>query len=43
MPRPMGVVGGSVKKAEQSAAEIVQETLAALNGAQSFIRQTSKL
>ncbi|KAF2820133.1 NPD-domain-containing protein [Ophiobolus disseminans] len=45
--RPMGVVGGSVNKSDQTAAEIVQEmvqeTVAALNGAQLFINPASKL
>ena len=45
--RPIGVVGGSVNKAGQTAAEIVeemvQETVAALNGASLFINPAAKL
>ncbi|KAH7405644.1 2-nitropropane dioxygenase [Phaeosphaeria sp. MPI-PUGE-AT-0046c] len=45
--RPIGVVGGSVNKANQSAAEIVaemvQETVHALNGASGFMNRRAKL
>jgi len=45
--RPVGVVGGSVNKPNQSAAEIVdemvQETVVALNGANLFLNAASKL
>jgi hypothetical protein len=45
--RPIGVVGGSVNKAGQTAAEIVtemvQETVHALNGASSFFNSSAKL
>lgn len=47
MGRPVGVVGGSVNKAGQSAKEIVeeivQETLVALNSASAFVSPASKL
>ena len=45
--RPIGVVEGSINKAGQTAAEIVeeivQETVTALNGAQLFLNPASKL
>jgi hypothetical protein len=45
--RPIGVVGGSVNKPNQSAAEIVeemvQETVVALNSANLFLNPASKL
>jgi hypothetical protein len=45
--RPIGVVGGSVNKANQTAAEIVaemvKETEIALNSAALFINPASKL
>jgi hypothetical protein len=45
--RPIGVVGGSVNKAGQTAAEIVaelvQETVVALNGASRFVNLAAKL
>lgn len=45
--RPIGVVGGSVNKAGQSAKEIVeeivQETVVALNSAATFVNPASKL
>ncbi|KAH8726872.1 2-nitropropane dioxygenase [Phaeosphaeriaceae sp. PMI808] len=45
--RPIGVVGGSVNKAGQTAAEIVQEmvqeTVVALNGAKGFVNPGAKL
>jgi hypothetical protein len=45
--RPIGVVGGSVNKADQTAAEIVdemvQETVSALKGANSMLSPASKL
>jgi hypothetical protein len=45
--RPIGVVGGSVNKAGQTAAEIVEEmvreTVVALNGASGFVNAAAKL
>jgi hypothetical protein len=45
--RPIGVVGGSVNKPNQSAAhiveEMVQETVVALNSANLFLNPASKL
>ena len=45
--RPIGVVGGSVNKPGQTAAEIVeeivQETVVALNSAALFVNPASKL
>lgn len=45
--RPIGVVGGSVNKAGQTAKEIVdeivQETIQVLNGASSFLSVAAKL
>jgi hypothetical protein len=45
--RPIGVVAGSVNKAGQTAAEIVaemvQETVQALNGASLFVNPAAKL
>lgn len=45
--RPIGVVGGSVNKANQTAADIVaemvQETVQVLNGASAFINPGAKL
>lgn len=45
--RPIGIVGGSVNKANQTAAEIVaemvKETEVALNSAALFINPASKL
>jgi len=45
--RPIGIVAGSVNKADQSAAEIVQEmvqeTVAALKSANGFLNRSAKL
>lgn len=45
--RPIGVVGGSVNKANQTAAEIVaemvQETVVTLNSASLFVNPAAKL
>lgn len=47
MHRPIGVEGGSVNKANQTAAEIVaemvQETVIALNSANLFVNPAAKL
>jgi hypothetical protein len=45
--RPIGVVGGSVNKSNQTAAEIVgeivKETVATLKGANGFLNSAAKL